>query len=627
MTQLQTRSSSYVAAKAVPGVRFDSPFAVPTPAGAEGWEAMYPYYALLSEERREEDDARFWFFDGMHNPEPMYPFDTIATENWWVACNQMSTRVLPIPLAGGIDHRIINGYLYISPSAVTDPAVVEERAKHFSERAGHYFENWDELYGRWEEKARDCIERLAALDFHPLPHLDPVENVLTGRGLYSSYDLNVAYNRLIESFYEIGSYHFEMLNLGYGAYLTFREFCQGAFPGISDQTIASMVSGVDIMLFRPDDEVRKLAKLAVDLGLAGYFSSSDGDPDTVLGGLVSHDAGKVWLEAYEAAKEPWFWFSTGAGYQHSDRAWMDDQRLPLEALRGYIAALVRGEEIARPLQAILAERDRVRAEYRSYLPTEEDKETFDGLIALSSKVFPFVENHNFFIEHWHHSLFWSKVRELGKVFVAHNFFDDEEDIFYLHRHEVSSALYDLTIGWATDLPARGQTYWRPIVAERRRIRDVLKQHPPAPALGVPPEFLTEPLTVMLWGITPEAVSDWLGSAHDEPGVLRGVAASAGKVSGRARVILDPEQLHEVEDGDILVCRITAPSWAPVFSKLTAAVSDVGGIMAHTAIVCREYGLPSVVGTGFATTMVTSGDLIEVDGNAGTVRILEKAVAR
>jgi pyruvate,water dikinase len=92
------------------------------------------------------------------------------------------------------------------------------------------------------------------------------------------------------------------------------------------------------------------------------------------------------------------------------------------------------------------------------------------------------------------------------------------------------------------------------------------------------------------------------------------------------VIIDPEQLHEVEDGDILVCRITAPSWAPVFSRLSAAVSDVGGIMAHTAIVCREYGLPAVVGTGFATTTIRTGQLIEVDGNTGVVRILEDVTA-
>jgi pyruvate,water dikinase len=238
-------------------------------------------------------------------------------------------------------------------------------------------------------------------------------------------------------------------------------------------------------------------------------------------------------------------------------------------------------------------------------------------------VFPFVENHNFYVEHWHHSLFWSKVRELGDVFVAHDFIDDREDIFYLHRNEISSALYDLNIGWATGTEARGVTYWRPEVDRRRRIRDVLKASPPLPALGAPPEFITEPLTVMLWGITQESVQEWLGVEGRTEGELRGVAASAGKASGRARVIVDPEQLHEVEDGDILVCRVTAPSWAPVFSRLSAAVSDVGGIMAHTAIVCREYGLPAVVGTGFATTSIRTGQLIEVDGNTGVVRILEE----
>ena len=98
--QITTVSSDEPAA-AVPGVRFASPFAVATPTGAEGWESMYPYYSVLSEARRADEESRFWFFDGMHNPEPMYPFDTIATENWWVAVNQIATRVWPIPLAVG----------------------------------------------------------------------------------------------------------------------------------------------------------------------------------------------------------------------------------------------------------------------------------------------------------------------------------------------------------------------------------------------------------------------------------------------------------------------------------------------------------------------------------------------
>jgi pyruvate,water dikinase len=382
-----------------------------------------------------------------------------------------------------------------------------------------------------------------------------------------------------------------------------------------------MVSGIDILLFRPDDEVRELARLAVELGLQEIVLGSD-DPDAVLGAIGAHRNGAEWLAAFEKAKDPWFWFSTGAGYTHSDRAWIDDLRLPFTALRGYVTGLLTREDIRRPLAEILEERVRVTEEYRTYLPTDADRESFDGLVELARQVFPFVENHNFYVEHWHHSLFWSKVRELGDVFVAHGFLDDREDLFYLHRNEIYSALYDLNIGWATGTEARGVTYWRPEVERRRRIRDVLKANPPLPALGCPPEFITEPLTVMLWGITQESVQEWLGVEGQDGRELRGVAASAGKATGRARVIIDPEQLHEVEDGDILVCRITAPSWAPVFSRLAAAVSDVGGIMAHTAIVCREYGLPSVVGTGFATTSIRTGQLIEVDGTTGVVRILE-----
>lgn len=602
--------------------RFMSPFDIAAPAGAEGWEGMFPYFALISPERRPMEEGKFWFFDGMHNPEPLYPFDTIMTENWWVAASQMTSRVWPIPMALGIDHRIINGYLYISPNAITDPAVIEQRQQHFTRRAGHYFENWDEIYANWKEKATGCIERLKALSFKPLPDYEHEHHVFGHRGLYSSYDLLTSYSRLIENMLEMGSYHFEMLNLGYGAYLTFREFCQHAFPGITDQTITSMVSGIDILLFRPDDELRRLAELAVELKVAGVLLEHE-QPGDALAAMAAAPNGQRWLGALEKAKDPWFWFSTGVGYTHSDPVWMDDLRLPFTAIRGYIEALGRGEEIRRPLKEILEKRTRVTAEYRALLPTEADREAFDGLIELTRKVFPYVEDHNFYVEHWHHSIFWSKVRELGDVFVAHNFFDDREDIFYLHRHEVYDALYDLLIGWATGTQPRGEIYWRPIVARRREIRDALAKWSPPPALGVPPDSITEPLTVMLWGITQETVEEWLGVDPAEAGgQLRGVAASPGKVTGRARVITESSQLYEVEQGDILVCRVTAPSWAPVFTRISAAISDVGGMMAHTAIISREYGLPAVVGTGFATTTIRTGDLIEVDGNNGTVRVLE-----
>lgn len=73
---------------------------------------------------------------------------------------------------------------------------------------------------------------------------------------------------------------------------------------------------------------------------------------------------------------------------------------------------------------------------------------------------------------------------------------------------------------------------------------------------------------------------------------------------------------------ILVTPVTVPSWAPVFGKIQAAVTDIGGMMSHAAIVCREYGLPAVTGTGKASAKINTGMHIRVDGNEGTITILD-----
>ena len=129
------------------------------------------------------------------------------------------------------------------------------------------------------------------------------------------------------------------------------------------------------------------------------------------------------------------------------------------------------------------------------------------------------------------------------------------------------------------------------------------------------------MTIMLWGITTERVREWASGAAETASTLTGFAASPGVVEGSARVVLDLQALGELEPGEILVAPVTSPSWTPVFGKIAAAVSDIGGIMSHAAIVSREYGLPAVVGTGTATSRIRTGDRLRVDGDAGTVTIL------
>ncbi len=184
-----------------------------------------------------------------------------------------------------------------------------------------------------------------------------------------------------------------------------------------------------------------------------------------------------------------------------------------------------------------------------------------------------------------------------------------------------SALDELLLTWATGGQARGPKYWRPIVARRKELLERLADWTPPPAVGAVPDAILDPALIMLWGVTTQRVHAW---SRDQDGgsELTGTPASPGIVEGLARVVKTVSQIGDVRDGEILVCSITSPAWAPIFSKIQAAVTDIGGVMSHAAIVCREYALPAVVGTGRATSAIKTGQRIRVDGTAGTVTIVE-----
>ncbi|MCB1382838.1 MAG: hypothetical protein KDJ73_07890 [Notoacmeibacter sp.] len=595
---------------------FPSPYDVKAPDGAEGWKELYPYYVLFQENRRGEEDGKFWFCDSQHWPMPFRPFDCTMVEFASKCLGQYNTRHLLVPPANGIDYRILNGYVYFSPVAVA-PQDIEARVPQFMERAGHYFGNWNDLLANWKTKVLGAIKEMDAITFEKLPETVALESVTGGVGLDNTTALFASYDKAIHLAYQIWQYHFEFLNLGYAAYLDFFGFMKGQFPTIPDQAIAKMVQGVDSELFRPDDELKKLARLAVELGVAGALKA--GSVDEALAAVAAAPNGAKWVAAWEKAKDPWFNFTSGNGFYSTDKYWIDHPDIPMGYLRDYIERLEAGETIERPTEKLLAERDRITAEYRE-LMDEEAQAVFDGKLGLSRVVFPYVEDHNFYIEHWAMGVFWRKMRGLSKLLMEEGFWNSEDGMFFLSRQEVRDALWDYGSGWATGAGPAGPSHWPAEVERRRGIVDALASQTPLPALNNPPEVITEPFTIMLWGITSESIQRWTGAADDGDG-LSGMAASPGIVEGVARVLRSPDQLGELQKGDILVTPVTAPSWAPIFGKIAAAVTDIGGMMSHAAIVCREYGLPAVTGTGNASARIKTGMRLRVDGNTGKVTIL------
>ena len=104
--------------------------------------------------------------------------------------------------------------------------------------------------------------------------------------------------------------------------------------------------------------------------------------------------------------------------------------------------------------------------------------------------------------------------------------------------------------------------------------------------------------------------------------MMGVPVSPGTITAPASLIKTPADFDQMRPGSILVCPMTNPAWTPLFAHASGLVTDMGGILGHGSIVAREYGIPAVVGTGTSTVRIKHGQMISVDGNTGTVTLLE-----
>src|SRR3981081_3401561 len=598
---------------------FPLPSSVKVIAGTERAQAAYPHTIELSKAH----DQKFWFYNSMHFPEPMSAFDMVTAEAAYCALGAANTRVHCLPTTLGIDHRIINGRVYIGGNAVTDPAEIARRTVEFQKRAFYYYQNWESLYAQWKQKMLKLIEDAKAMPDPALPEFEPLEHVHAGRGIASNHDLLVTYQKALEGYFRMWHHHFEFLLLGYGAYLTFFGFCKKAFPEITDQTIARMVAGIDAEIFRPDDELRRLARCAVELEVDAHFREGASVEDIMRSLRASGEPGRRWLEELRTSREPWFNINVGDGFYHYHRSWNDDLSMAFAGLPGYIGRVKAGESLERPFDRLQAERRELIADYRELLSSDDERAAYDQMITLAHRVFPYVEGHKFYCEHWYTNLFFNKIREFGALLAAHEFFPNQEDVFHLTHYELEAAIIDLMTSWSNGSPPRGPERWPQIVAERRAALSEWAKHNTPPALGPVPDVIDDPAIVMLWGITRESLESWLRDASGgDSRELRGFAACNGVVEGPARVVKSVEEIARLQKGDILVCQVTNPTWAPIFQKIAGAVSDIGGSMSHAAIVAREFSLPAVVGTGTATSRIKDGQRIRVDGGRGIVTILQ-----
>jgi rifampicin phosphotransferase len=194
-------------------------------------------------------------------------------------------------------------------------------------------------------------------------------------------------------------------------------------------------------------------------------------------------------------------------------------------------------------------------------------------------------------------LAWPELRrmlaEVGRRLERAGVINKPDDVYWLHRFEI-----DESLGSLADQIEERKELWR---GQRR---------------ATPPQLLPKGGWGDMW-------RRWMPAASEEQtgDVIKGTAGSAGTITAPARVLAGPQDFGQMQPGDVLVASITTPAWTSLFAMASAVVTDIGGPLSHSSIVAREYGIPAVLGTAVATRRISSGQLIRVDGDAGTVSLL------
>ncbi len=192
------------------------------------------------------------------------------------------------------------------------------------------------------------------------------------------------------------------------------------------------------------------------------------------------------------------------------------------------------------------------------------------------------------------------VLRLGSEAVRQGAVDAPDDAFFMTRSELEAAS-----------TSRHQHDLRSRLGERRTRWDSYRRLAPPLALGKAPKLLQR-MMGSLELLRSDAVAGE-GALHGEP-------ASPGRAAGRVRIVRSSADFDAFRDGEVLVAQVTAPAWTPLFARAVAVVTDGGSLAAHASLVAREYGIPAVVATGDATTRLSDGEWVTVDGSGGFVEV-------
>jgi phosphohistidine swiveling domain-containing protein len=342
---------------------------------------------------------------------------------------------------------------------------------------------------------------------------------------------------------------------------------------------------------------------AFDLWRLAALAHEDQETEATLSGddawgaispkLAATEHGQQFLAAWDR------FMATHGHHGHSEieffsPRWSETPDYILGLVRGYLRSIDETNPVQKQRQ-LAEQRERLAEQCRHKLTSPIKRRLFDWSLRQTAKLARDRENSKneaVRLTAGYRRLFL----ELGERLRQQGILQDREDIFFLETAEVEPV-------------AQG----RPDFDIKERIAQRRAEYEWNMTQAPPP--------VVVGRYDPQRCA--ASSIDRTVKVLKGLAVSPGIVTGKARVIAHPDNGQHVEPGEILVAPITNPAWTPYFLPAAGVVMDLGGVLSHGATIAREYGLPAVVNVGPATRIIRTGQMVRVDGDRGTVTILDK----
>ncbi len=247
----------------------------------------------------------------------------------------------------------------------------------------------------------------------------------------------------------------------------------------------------------------------------------------------------------------------------------------------------------------------------------EDGHRFERALARAERAYPVREEHEFWLSNAPFAQLRYTLLEVGKRMAERGQLERAEDIMFLELEEARAAFRDRSDAKATVIRRKGELAW---VKAHPGPASYGKAPPPPPSFEAFPPEARHLMRVIMWQIQNMLATQNSEEARTtDRAQLHGLAASPGQYTGPARIIMSEAEFGKLQAGDVLVCPTTRPPWSVLFPTIGALVTDSGGILAHPAIIAREYRIPAVVAAGNATSFLKDGQVVTVNGNDGIVR--------